>query len=48
MTTQLFALLADGLTWTDSDGNDTWDERDVTALAEAVGNLGYQVDVVPL
>lgn len=42
-----FAIIADGIAWTDADGAEEWDEFEAVALAESIERRGYDVELVP-
>jgi len=44
----MYQLIADGIPWVDSDGNDTWDYWSVVSLAEVVESQGHEVEIVPV
>lgn len=44
----MYEIYADGILWEDSDGVTAWDKREVSALAELVESLGYDVEVVKI
>lgn len=40
-------VIADGIPWTDADGNTHWTRGDAVGLAELVESLGYTVEMAP-
>jgi hypothetical protein len=41
----MFAIIADGIAWTDADGCESWSAFEVDALADSLERIGYTVQV---